>query len=81
MIVSRFDKDLWYSDSTGEMKCFKYDPGVTKIETCDTANGKICSIYYAMTSDNFDPDKAKIIDSDKIEILNGGCRDYLIGIG
>ena len=63
------------------MKCFKYDPGVTKIETCDTANGAICSIYYAMTSDNFDPDKAKIINSDKIEILNGGCRDNIIGIG
>jgi len=61
------------------MKCFKYDSSVT-IETCDTKE-TICSIYYAMTSDNFDPDKAKIIDSDKIEILNGGCRDTLIGIG
>ena len=63
-----------------EMKCFNYDSEVT-IETCDTKSGKICSIYYAMTSDNYDPDKAEIIDSNKIEILNGGCRDNLIGNG
>ena len=62
------------------MKCFNYDSGVT-IETCDTKNGTICSIYYTMTSNNFDPDRAEIIDSDKIEILNGGCRDNLIGTG